>query len=233
MRNIKTWNKFYESNAFILSEKDKDVVGFAILKACYSVWGYINRQKVRKFGTEIDGEILRKSKNNRILINYIKDISDCDNVDDLVLWIDRNSENIWNPNGIYFKTVIGILTGSTAKGNSLEDIAKEALIEYFEKIKGISISTFSPKREKDQEGYDIFFRVNDGVQSAQVKTLVNVTEGTKRFRVNCKGHLKELVTNYLIAVNEKECYIFRTWGQYVDPTYFSLPKSNLVFHKVY
>jgi hypothetical protein len=233
MKNIKTWDKFFESQNLILSEDDKDKVGFAILKACWSVWGYINRPKVKKFGIEIDGEILRKSKNNRILIDYIKDTSACNNVDDLVSWIEINTDNIWNPSGLYFKKVISILTGSTAKGNYLEDLGKEAMIEYFQQTKGIKISPFSPKENRDIDGYDIFFNVDNGVQSAQVKTLLGVTEGTKRYKVACKGHLKNLVTNYLIAVNEKECYIFNTWGQYVEPTFFSFPKRNLVFHKVY
>ena len=72
---IKKWSHFLESLQTPLTENDNEEIGKALIKSCISIWGYINQYFVSNHGLKIRGEILRLSKNNRILINYVNSIS--------------------------------------------------------------------------------------------------------------------------------------------------------------
>lgn len=228
---IKTWFSFTESLLTLL-ESDKDKIGDALIKSCRNVWGYINKYFVSNHGLKVRGEILRLSKNNRILINYVNSISPSNSIDDLVIWIGQNEKELYQPDGLYFNDVIKILTNSYNRGKTLEDKGKDVLIEYFDSI-GVVIEPFSPNRARDEQGYDIFWKTNGGVNSAQVKTLDNFSTGKSRDFLRCRGHLKSLVTNLFIAINDKECYIYKTYKHQVTTEYLSFPKSNLVYHKTF
>jgi hypothetical protein len=229
---IKKWSHFLESLQTPLTENDKEEIGKALIKSCISVWGYINQYFVSNHGLKIRGEILRLSKNNRILINYVNSISTSNSIDDLVIWIKQNEKELYHPDGEYFSEVIRILTNSYNRGKTLEDKAKDVLIEYFDSI-GVVIDPFSPSRMRDEQGYDIFWKIDGGVKSAQVKTLDNFSTGKSRDFLRCRGHLKPLVTNLFIAINDNECYIYRTYKHQVTTEYLSFPKSNLVYHKTF
>jgi len=229
---IKKWSHFLESLQTPLTENDKEEIGKALIKSCISVWGYINQYFVSNHGLKIRGEILRLSKNNRILINYVNSISTSNSIDDLVIWIKQNEKELYHPDGLYFNDVIKILTNSYNRGKTLEDKAKDVLIEYFDSI-GVVIDPFSPSRMRDEQGYDIFWKIDGGVKSAQVKTLDNFSTGKSRDFLRCRGHLKTLVTNFFIAINDNECYIYRTYKHQVTTEYLSFPKSNLVYHKTF
>jgi hypothetical protein len=229
---IKKWSHFLESLQTPLTENDKEEIGKALIKSCISVWGYINQYFVSNHGLKIRGEILRLSKNNRILINYVNSISTSNSIDDLVIWIKQNEKELYHPDGLYFNDVIKILTNSYNRGKTLEDKAKDVLIEYFDSI-GVVIDPFSPSRMRDEQGYDIFWKIDGGVKSAQVKTLDNFSTGKSRDFLRCRGHLKPLVTNLFIAINDNECYIYRTYKHQVTTEYLSFPKSNLVYHKTF
>jgi hypothetical protein len=229
---IKKWSHFLESLQTPLTENDKEEIGKALIKSCISIWGYINQYFVSNHGLKIRGEILRLSKNNRILINYVNSISPSNSIDDLVIWIKQNEKELYHPDGEYFSEVIGILTNSYNRGKTLEDKAKDVLIEYFDSI-GVVIDPFSPSRMRDEQGYDIFWKIDGGVKSAQVKTLDGFSTGKFRDFLRCRGHLKPLVTNLFIAINDNECYIYRTYKHQVTTEYLSFPKSNLVYHKTF
>jgi len=229
---IKKWSHFLESLQTPLTENDKEEIGKALIKSCISVWGYINQYFVSNHGLKIRGEILRLSKNNRILINYVNSISPSNLIGDLVIWIKQNEKELYHPDGLYFNDVIKILTNSYNRGKTLEDKAKDVLIEYFDSI-GVVIDPFSPSRMRDEQGYDIFWKIDGGVKSAQVKTLDNFSTGKSRDFLRCRGHLKPLVTNLFIAINDNECYIYRTYKHQVTTEYLSFPKSNLVYHKTF
>jgi hypothetical protein len=229
---IKKWSHFLESLQTPLTENDKEEIGKALIKSCISVWGYINQYFVSNHGLKIRGEILRLSKNNRILINYVNSISTSNSIDDLVIWIKQNEKELYHPDGLYFNDVIKILTNSYNRGKTLEDKAKDVLIEYFDSI-GVVIDPFSPSRMRDEQGYDIFWKIDGGVKSAQVKTLDSFSTGKSRDFLRCRGHLKPLVTNLFIAINDNECYIYRTYKHQVTTEYLSFPKSNLVYHKTF
>jgi hypothetical protein len=229
---IKKWSHFLESLQTPLTENDKEEIGKALIKSCISVWGYINQYFVSNHGLKIRGEILRLSKNNRILINYVNSISPSNSIGDLVIWIKQNEKELYHPDGLYFNDVIKILTNSYNRGKTLEDKAKDVLIEYFDSI-GVVIDPFSPSRMRDEQGYDIFWKIDGGVKSAQVKTLDNFSTGKSRDFLRCRGHLKPLVTNLFIAINDNECYIYRTYKHQVTTEYLSFPKSNLVYHKTF
>lgn len=231
MKNIKSWSKYNES-LVTLTEDDKEKIGYALIKSCKNIWGYIGRYWVVNHGMKIIAEILRLSKNNRLLINYVNSISPSNSVDDLVNWIGQNEMELYHPSGQYFSKVIEILTNSYNRGRSLEDKAKDVLIEYYDSV-GFVIDPFKPKRERDEQGYDFFWKFGQGVESAQIKTLDNFSTGKFRDFIRCKGHLKSLVTNYLVAINDFECYIYKTYKHQVTPEYYSFPKSNLVYHKVF
>jgi hypothetical protein len=230
---IKKWSHFLESLQTPLTENDKEEIGKALIKSCISVWGYINQYFVSNHGLKIRGEILRLSKNNRILINYVNSISPSNSIGDLVIWIKQNEKELYHPDGLYFNDVIKILTNSYNRGKTLEDKAKDVLIEYFDSI-GVVIAPFSPNRARDEQGYDIFWKtISGGVNSAQVKTLDSFSTGKFRDFLRCRGHLKPLVTNLFIAINDNECYIYRTYKHQVTTEYLSFPKSNLVYHKTF
>ena len=228
---IKKWFSFTESLLTLL-ESDKDKIGDALIKSCRNVWGYINKYFVSNHGLKVRGEILRLSKNNRILINYVNSISPSNSIDDLVIWIGQNEKELYQPDGLYFNDVIKILTNSYNRGKNLEDKAKDVLIEYFDSI-CVVIEPFNPNRARDEQGYDIFWKTSGGVNSAQVKTLDNFSTGKFRDFLRCRGHLKSLVTNLFIAINDKECYIYKTYKHQVTTEYLSFPKSNLVYHKTF
>ena len=228
---IKKWFSFTES-ILPLIESDKDKIGEALIKSFRNIWGYINKYFVSNHGLKVRGEILRLSKNNRILINYVNSISPSNSIDDLVIWIGQNEKELYQPDGLYFNDVIKILTNSYNRGKTLEDKAKDVLIEYFDSI-GVVIEPFNPNRARDEQGYDIFWKTSGGVNSAQVKTLDNFSTGKFRDFLRCRGHLKSLVTNLFIAINDKECYIYKTYKHQVTTEYLSFPKSNLVYHKTF
>lgn len=232
MKKIKNWSNFSESLQTPLSEDEKEKIGRALIKSCKNVWGYIDGFWVKNHGVKILGEILRLSKNNRILINHVNSISPSTTVDDLVNWILTNEVDLYHPSGKYSKNIIDILTNSYNRGKKLEDKAKDVLIEYYDSI-GIQVNPFNPKRNRDIEGYDIFWKMDDGIKSAQVKPLDNFSSGKFRDFLKCKGHLKQLVTNLFIAINDKECYIYRTYNHQATTEYLSFPKSNMVYHKVF
>jgi len=229
---VKKWSHFLESLQ-TLTDIDKEEIGKALIKSCNNIWGYINKYFVSNHGLKIRGEILRLSKNNRILINYVNSISPSNSIGDLVIWIKQNEKELYHPDGLYFNDVIKILTNSYNRGKTLEDKAKDVLIEYFDSI-GVVIAPFSPNRARDEQGYDIFWKtISGGVNSAQVKTLDNFSTGKFRDFLRCRGHLKSLVTNLFIAINDNECYIYKTYKHQVTTEYLSFPKSNLVYHKTF
>lgn len=232
MNNIKNWFNFFESLNLPLSELEKDEIGTALIFACRNVWGFINTYFVSKYGLKIRGEILRLSKNNRLLIDYVNSISPATQLHDLIIWIQQNENELFHPDGEYFSKVIEILTNSYNRGRSLEEKAKDVLIEYYDSI-GIVISPFKPTRKRDEQGYDLFWQIGIGVKSAQIKPLDRIESGKLRDFIYCKGHLKDLVTNFFVAINDTECYIYRTYNHKSQIDYISFPKSNLVYHKVF
>lgn len=232
MVNIKNWLNFNESLTNALTEDDKDKIGKALIKSCKNIWGYINRYWVEAHGMKIVAEILRLSKNNRLLIDYVNNLSPAKTIDELTTWISSNEFELYHPKGQYFNNVINILTNSYNRGRGLEQKAKDVLIEYYDS-KGILIEPFNPSRKRDEEGYDIFWEINGGIKSAQVKPLDKLTTGKFRDFIRCKGHLKPLVTNFFVAINDYECYIYKTYNHQVNPEYLSFPKSNIVYHKVF
>jgi len=232
MKKIKSWIKFSESLQTPLSEDDKEKIGSALIKSCKNIWGYINGYWVKKHGMRIIGEILRLSKNNRILINHVNSISPSMTVDDLVDWISDNEVDLYHPSGKYFNDIIDILTNSYNRGKGFESKAKDVLIEYYDSI-GIEIKPFNPSRKRDEQGYDIFWEIDGGIKSAQVKPLDNFSTGKFRDFIRCKGHLKPLVTNFFVAIDDNECYVYKTYNHQVTPEYLSFPKSNLVYHKTF
>lgn len=232
MNRINNWSRFVESLQTPLTEVEKDEIGTALINSCRTIWGPIHYNFVTNHGLTIRGEILRLSKNNRLLINYVNSIIPSTKLVDMIDWIKQNEMDLYHPNGQYFDKVIEILTNSYNRGRSLEDKGKDVLIEYFYSM-GIQIKPFNSSRKRDEEGYDLFWSMGNGVESAQIKTLDSKSSGKLRDFVNCKGHLKKLVTNYLVAINDKECYIYKTKNQWVSPEYFSFPSSNLVYHKVF
>jgi hypothetical protein len=231
MRNLKNWTLFFESAKLKLTESDKNEVGYEILLAARKIWGYLNVDVVKKYNISINGQLLRMSKNNRILINYIKNISLSKSVSELKKWIEENSVDIFHPQGKYFNQVFEILENSYQKGMSMETLAKGSIIKWIENWKKTTVNIFSPSAEKDMQGYDLFFKLDDKIKSAQVKTLVSCSKGKFKYFVRCKGHLQDLKTNYLVAVNENECYIFNTYGFTKTEEYYSFNLSNLLYYE--
>jgi hypothetical protein len=230
MNNIKSWIKFFE--AVSLTDKEKWEVGFRVLDAAKSIWGDdLNSDVIIKnHGHSIESELLRKSKNNRNLLNYLNKLSSSTTKRGLEAWIKSNHFNIFHPDGLYFSQVTDILKSASIKGEEMEKLAIDAIREYYKSI-GKSIFTFKPSEKKDIDGFDIFFREETNLKSAQVKTLRRVFHGDKWTRVYCNGHITDMKTNYLIAVNEKECYIFNSRIYFKNEDNYSLPSNSQVFYK--
>ena len=231
MKKIKNWFKFFES--VNLSDKEKWEVGFRVLDAAKDIWGDLNTDVfIQKHGTSVQSELLRKSKNNRNLLYYLNGLSNATSKKELENWIMSNHFNIFHPDGVYFNKVMDILTSSSIKGDEMEKLALSALRSYYRSI-GKKIFTFKPSEEKDIQGFDIFFREGKDIKSAQVKTLRRVYPGEKWTKVFCSGHITDMNTNYLIVVNEKECYIFNSRIYYKNENYYSVPSNSQLYHEVF
>jgi len=228
MKKIISWQKFFESSYFILSEKDKDVVGYEILLACRSVWGYLKVDSITKFGITISASLLRKTKNNRLVIEFVKKTSDAKSVEELINWIKSNTNDLFHPDGKYFREIIAIVVNSSKLGSYREEKAIECIKKYF-LTKGQQIEVTPPSEIDDIDGYDFFFEVDGVRKSAQVKTLLRVDEGRSRFFVYSKGHVTDFDAQYLIVVNDLECYIFDSTNKFMSDVYYSIPKEGLIW----
>ncbi len=113
----------------------------------------------------------------------------------------------------------------------MENLAKQSIIKWILNWKKTTVSVFSPSAQRDIEGYDLFFKLENKIKSAQVKTLVNCSKGNFKYFVRCKGHLQDLKTNYLVAINENECYIFNTYRFTKTEEYYSFNIDNLLYHE--
>lgn len=230
MNNIKSWQKFFEYVS--LSDREKWEVGFRVLDAAKEIWGAdLNSDiTISKYDTSIETELLRKSKNNRNLLDYLNKTSGANSKRELELWIKSNHFNIFHPDGLYFSRVLEILSGASVRGLQMEELAIPVLREYYSTL-GKKIFTFKPSEKRDIESYDIFFRDGKEVKSAQIKTLNRVFVGDKWTRVYCYGHITDMKTNYLIAINNKECYIFKSGTYYKNEGYYSVPTDSKVYYK--
>lgn len=228
MIKIISWQKFFESSYFILSEKDKDVVGYEILLACRRVWGYLKVDSITKFGITISASLLRKTKNNRYVINFVKKTSGAKSVGELINWIKSNTNDLFHPDGKYFGEIITIIENSSKLGSYREEKAIECIEKYF-LTKGQQIEVTPPSEIDDIEGCDFFFEADGVRKSAQVKTLKKINEGGSRFFVYIKGHVTDFDAQYLIVVNDSECYIFDSTNKFMSDVHYSIPKQGLLW----
>jgi hypothetical protein len=228
---IKNWNSFFESKEDELSELEKDEIGYEILLACRKVWGFLRVDNVTRYKMTVPGKLLRMSKNNRILISKVKEISKKRDITEIKKWIESNSYKLFHPNGQYFNDVYGILSNSYKKGLLMENLAKDSIKSWIKQTKNIDVDIQSPSESEDIEGFDLFLMIDGVKKSAQVKTLKRCDKGRYKYFVHCKGHLQILKTDYLVAVNENECFIFETSNSKRTEKYYQFDFRDLQYHE--
>jgi len=197
---------------------------------------YPNLDKVSNFVANdriIQTEFLRKAVNNYLLLKKI--VSDPDRVivsninskEDLFNFILDNSHDLFHYDGKYFDGVYNLLVNTSKKGRKFEDIAFKEFEEVARK-KGMVLKITSPSVREDIDGIDGIFIFNNKKCTIQVKPLLSIIDNGETYTVKCEGALKNLITHYLIAVNDKEVWIFRSKGITTHADHYVIPKSNLV-----
>ena len=234
---MKNWQALLEtimSKDFTLDDTARRFLGNAIAKQVTDQIGVVDGESIFVGDKEIECEILRKARNNRLLHKKIYNLSGPNsNGYKMTQWVKNNGFELFNPNGKYFDEVIDLLYKTSGKGRQIESIAFSQLSEYFSSQSKV-FELVEPTTDEDLEGYDGFFNEDGVLKSVQIKTLKNFEEfklDPTKFIVFCQGHLKKPVTDYLVAVNKNKCLIFKTEDCTPGRSYYIIPKVNLVWDK--
>lgn len=182
-------------------------------------------------------EYLFKIVNNRTLLNKIVNdpnreiVSNVNSKEDLINFIKSNQFDLFNVDGKYFKYVYSLVKSTSNKGRKFESDAFKKF-EDIAKLKGKPVSIEAPTLEEDlYGGIDGTFKIDNKRYTIQVKPLSRIEEyasDSSKYIVYCDGMLQQLKTDYLIAINNSECYIFRCNSGVVKDKFFIIPKANLV-----
>lgn len=188
-------------------------------------------------GKKIVPQYIFKAVNNRTLLKkfiydeYNQIQSGIKTKEDLFNFVQNNINDLFSPDGKWFDAVYNTLVATSKKGESIEDKCFKTFIEMASE-KGMNIKILPPTNEEDMYGgIDGIFYIKGKRFTIQVKPLFKMEEYKKdstKYIVFCDGVLKGLKTDYLIVANKDEMYIFRCKGIECSPTYFIVPKENLV-----
>ena len=187
-------------------------------------------------GMKLNTEYLSKAINNRTLLKKIifdpngEIISNIKNKADLFSFVENNLYDLFSPKGKYFKNVYYLLSNTSVKGKRVENAAFQKF-EEVAKGKGLNIKVEEPTTQEDLGGLDGYFIHNGKRFTIQVKPLHKIEtykKDTTKYIVFCDGVLKTLTTDYLIVSNDRNVWIFRSKDVLVNPSFFLIPKTNLV-----
>ncbi len=181
----------------------------------------------------IQTEYIKKAVNNYLLLKKIVldpdriIVSNVNNKEDLFNFIVDHSHDLFHYNGKYFNGVYNLLANTSKKGKKFEDIAFKEFEEMGRK-KGMVVKILDPSVKEDISGVDGIFYFNSKKFTIQVKPLVSIVDNGDVYTVRCEGALKNLITHYLICINGKEVWIFRSSGITAHAEHYIIPKINLV-----
>jgi|GEM_PF-3876896 len=221
-------------NGITITNSERMIINKIIrnaIESFYSINRYSNDFIIN--GKVIKPEYLFKAVNNITLLRKIvldpskEIISNINNKEELFNFIETRLYDLFHYDGLYFDSVYNLLVNTSKKGKRLEEIAFKEFEEMAKKRK-MDIVIDSPSIREDINGIDGIFTYNNKKYTIQVKPLVNVKDCTDSYEVKCDGALKNLITDYLITINEKEIWIFRSKGITVFSSHYLIPKNNLV-----
>lgn len=181
----------------------------------------------------IQTEYLKKAVNNYLLLKKIvsdpdrRIVTNINTKEDLFNFISDNAHDLFHYDGKYFNAVYNLLENTSKKGKKFEDVAFKEFEEMGRK-KGMVVKIEDPSIKEDINGIDGIFWINKKRYTIQVKPLVSIIDKGDTYDVKCEGALKNLTTDYLITINNKEVWIFRSKGITAHAEHYIIPKTNLV-----
>lgn len=232
------YNSLSLPKGIVLTNDDRMKICNIIDKSIHAYYDFdknINKEIIVD-GIKLNTEYLSKAVNNRTLLKKIvydashEIESGVRTKEELFLFIRNNLFNLFNVKGKWFKYVYKLLSSTSKKGDELEDIAFQKF-EELSKLKGIDIEIKGPTIDEDKHGIDGIFFYNSRRCTIQVKPLFKMEDYKKdptKYIVFCDGVLKGLTTDYLIVIKDNDVKIFRSKGIQVNPSFFIIPKENLI-----
>lgn len=197
-------------------------------------------------GTVLLSELLNKSQKNIKILYLIADIMiekgevlNC--ADDIINFIERNSEDLFKVGGVYFWSIYDALKGVSESGHIREEEAVK-LFKQFATTKGFDVDVLPPdSKEDDKAGIDAYFEVDEKKYTIQIKTLYFMKSVDDFYHLHIKGDYTPIKTHYLVVMPDvqtskfnKEGYVFKASGieSQIDETgksYYLVPDSNLLY----
>ena len=195
----------------------------------YAKYGHKYQQPNRDIvinGVTINTEYVDKMVNNYTIFKKIIDINNITNEDEFYNYMAYHLDDIYSPNGKYFKTVtLPILIATSKKGKEGEARS----IEYFRKelLKvGVTATMEIPTKEEDISGIDSKFTWKGKTITIQVKPYNNITiDNNGVMKVYSPGSLS-LNTDYLILYKDYNYIIVKGKDVTIQGNYFIFNKAN-------
>lgn len=194
----------------------------------YSKYGHRYQQPNKNIvinGVTINTEYIDKMVNNYTIFKKIISLNNITEEDEFYNYMAYHLDDIYSPNGKYFKTVtLPILIATSEKGKkgearSIEHFRKELL-----KV-NVTATMETPTMEEDISGIDSKFTWNGRTVTIQVKPYNNYTDNNGIMKVYSPGSLS-LNTDYLILYKDDNYIIVKGKDVTIQGNYFIFNKAN-------
>lgn len=222
-------------NGILLSDDNRkhinEIMRSALIR--YFPNGKANPKELVINGKTINTEYIWKAINNRMLLVRLVINNNIKNEDSLIKFISENLFKLFNPNGEFFDLVYRLLQNTSKKGERAEGKAYDIFIKAFRTKTGDYIKIDKPDLKTDISGIDGTFSYKGKTYTMQIKPLYQVIKKGGIYFVYVDGILKNLISDYLVVLNAKECYIFRSKGSFISPNgnYFIMPGANFTYNE--
>lgn len=180
---------------------------------------------------KVKSDNISKMPNNRNILTRIILDNSINSGSQLIDFIEENLYSLFHHKGKFFSKIYGVVDSSSERGRKNEIHA----FKYFKELvksKGHKIWIEPASMEKDREGIDGTFYLNNREYTIQVKTYSSVEEygeDPSKFIALCKGGLGEIETDYFLITNGVDVYAFKGKGVELIGSYgYLIPKSNLL-----
>lgn len=176
-------------------------------------------------GVTINTEYIDKMVNNYTIFKKIIALNSITNEDDFYNYMAYHLDDIYSPNGKYFKTVtFPILLATSEKGKRGEKRSIEHFQRELQKV-GINATMETPTMQEDISGIDSKFTWNGKTITIQVKPYSSYTIDNNVMKVYSPGSLS-LNTDYLILYKDDNYIIVKGRDVTINGNYFIFDKSK-------
>lgn len=196
-------------------------------------------------GMVLSSELLNKSQKNIKILYLIADImmstgESLTCADDIINFIDRNKEELFKVDGIYFSNIYDALKGVSESGHLREQDAVK-LFKQYATTKGFDVDVLPPDtQDEDKMGVDAYFKVGEEKYTIQIKTLNYIKNVDSFYHIYISGDFTPIKTHYLVITPDSKSesivdgYVFkgRDIKSQVDErgmSYYLVPSSSLLY----